>query len=127
MKNNVEIHNELNRIKELSKKIRFFSDAELKLKKLNAAIEQSSASQKTKSRFNSCIGKISLKKYIEEFNCLMTKYSNLVKKRLDAFETAIFVDTYINGATLKEIAEKVHYSESGIKKKLDKITGKLAE
>ena len=124
---NIQIHNDLNRLKELAKKIQYFADAELKLNKLCVVIEQSSASQKAKSRFNSCIKKVSLQKHLEEFNDLMTKYSSLAKKHLDPLERAIFIDAYINGATLKEIAEKTYYSESGIKKKLDKIIIKLAK
>lgn len=127
MKKNYQVHNDLNRLKELSKKIQFYAEAELKLNKLCVAIEHSSASSKAKSRFNSCIKKVSLQKHLEEFNSLMLKYSALAKERLEPLERAIFIDTYINGATLKEIAEKTYYSESGIKKKLDKIIIKLAK
>ena len=126
MKNKAQVHSDLNRLKELSHKIQYFADAELKLNKLCVVIEQSSASQRAKSRFNSCIKKISLQKHLEEYNDLMTKYSSLAKERLEPLERAIFIDAYINGATLKEIAEKAHYSESGVKKKLDKIIIKLA-
>lgn len=126
MKNKAQVHSDLNRLKELSHKIQYFADAELKLNKLCVVIEQSSASQRAKSRFNSCIKKISLQKHLEEYNDLMTKYSSLAKERLEPLERAIFIDAYINGATLKEIAEKAHYSESGVKKKLDKIIIKIA-
>ena len=126
MNNKTRVHNDLNRLKELSKKIQFYADAELKLNKLCVVIEHSSASSKAKRRFNSCIKKVSLQKHLEEFNSLMLKYSSLAKERLEPLERAIFIDTYINGAPLKEIAEKAHYSESGIKKKLDKITSKLS-
>lgn len=126
MNNKTQVHNDLNRLKELSHKIQYFADAELKLNKLCVVVEHSSASQKAKSRFTSCIKKVSLQKHLEEFNDLMTKYSSLAKERLDPLERAIFIDTYINGAPLKEIAEKTYYSESGIKKKLDKIIGRLS-
>ena len=126
MKKNDQIHNDLNRLKELSKKIQFYADAELKLSKLHSVIEQSSASAKAKSRFNHCVKKISLKKHLEEFNELMSKYSLLAKKSLEPFEIAVFIDTYINGAPLSEIAKKTHYSVSSIKKKLNKITDKFA-
>ena len=118
--------NDLNRLKELSHKIQYFAEAELKLNKLCVVIEHSSASSKAKSRFNGCIKKVSLQKHLEEFNDLMIKYSSLAKERLEPLERAIFIDAYINGATLKEIAEKTYYSESGIKKKLDKIIIKLS-
>ena len=127
MNNKTQVHNDLNRLKELSKKIQFYADAELKLNKLCVVIEHSSASSKAKSRFNSCIKKVSLQKHLEEFNDLMTKYSSLAKKHLDPLERAIFIDTYINGAPLSEIAQKTHYSVSSIKKKLDKIIIKLAK
>lgn len=126
MKNNSQVHNDLKRLKELSRKIQYYADAELKLNKLCVAIEQSSASGKAKSRFNSCIKKVSLQKHLEEFNDLMTKYSSLAKELLDPLERAIFIDTYINGTPIEEIAEKTHYSVSGIKKKLDKIISKLS-
>ena len=126
MKNKAQIHNDLNRLKELSHKIQYFAEAEFMLSRLSNVVEHSSASQKAKSRFNSCIKKVSLQKHLEEFNDLMTKYSSLAKERLEPLERAIFIDAYINGATLKEIAEKAHYSESGIKKKLDKIIIKLS-
>ncbi len=127
MNNKSQVHNDLNRLKELSKKIQYLAGAEQKLSKLHSAIEQSSASEKAKSRFNSCIKKISLQKHLEEFNTLMLKYSKSAKERLEPIERAIFIDTFINGTPIKEIAEKTHYSESGIKKKLDKITSKLAK
>ena len=126
MNNKTQVHNDLNRLKALSKKIQFYADAELKLSKLHSIIEQSSASAKAKSRFNHCIEKISLKKHLEEFNELMSKYSALAKERLSPLERAIFIDTYINGASLSEIALKTHYSVSSIKKKLDKIISKLS-
>lgn len=126
MKNKTQVHNDLNRLKEISHKIKYFADAELKLNKLCIIVEQSSASGKAKSRFNSCIKKVSLQKHLEEFNDLMVKYSSLAKERLEPLERAIFIDAYINGATLKEIAEKTYYSESSIKKKLTKIISKLS-
>lgn len=127
MKNKAQVHNDLNRLKELSKKIQFCADAELKLSKFYNAVEKSSASEKAKSRFYHSIEKVSLRKHLEEFNDLMTKYSSLAKKYLDHLERAIFIDTYINGAPLSEIAQKTHYSVSSIKKKLDKIIIKLAK
>lgn len=126
MNNKTQVHNDLNRLKELSHKIQYFAEAEFMLSRLSNVVEHSSASSKAKSRFNSCIKKVSLQKHLEEFNDLMTRYSSLAKKHLDPLERAIFIDTYINGATLKEIAEKTYYSESGIKKKLDKIIIKLS-
>lgn len=126
MKKNDQIHNDLNRLKELSKKIQYCADAELKLSKFYNAVKKSSASEKAKSRFYHSIEKVSLRKHLEEFNDLMTKYSSLAKKHLDPLERAIFIDTYINGALLSEIAKKTHYSVSSIKKKLDKIISKLS-
>lgn len=127
MNNKTQVHNDLNRLKELSKKIQFYADAELKLNKLCVIIEHSSASEKAKSRFYHSIEKVSLRKHLEEFNDLMTKYSSLAKKHLDPLERAIFIDTYINGTALEEIAQKTYYSVSSIKKKLNKITEKLSK
>lgn len=126
MNNKTQVHNDLNRLKELAKKIQYCADAELKLSKFYNAVEKSSASEKAKSRFYHSIEKVSLRKHLEEFNELMSKYSLLAKKSLEPFEIAVFIDTYINGAPLSEIAKKTHYSVSSIKKKLDKIISKLS-
>ena len=127
MNNKTQVHNDLNRLKELSKKIQYFADAELKLSKFYNAVEKSSASEKAKSRFYHSIEKVSLRKHLEEFNDLMIKYSSLAKERLEPLERAIFIDAYINGATLEEIAQKTYYSVSSIKKKLNKIIEKLSK
>lgn len=122
------VRSELTELRKLARYIEYITSTQkalLKRKETVSALSKKLNEQKNISsikRQNS-----GLKKSILRYKELLKKYSQFAEISLSIIEQTLFFDYYVNLSPLETIAGKLHYSVSGIKKKIKVIIIKLAE
>lgn len=122
MEKREQIKSDLRQIRHLSHSIDTKISAKERLERQKVLLKDAAETDKIER----VISSLHIDEHIAKATTLEEKYISAIQK-LSPTEQIIIVDSYINGLTYWQIGEKIGYSESGIKKRVNKIIEKIAE
>lgn len=88
--------------------------------------EQSAETVAEISKIDLVLSSLHLQEYIKEANALEERYMGAISC-LEPLDKTIILDGYVNGKAYWKIGQDIGYSVSGIKKRIQKITEKIAD
>lgn len=129
MEKTEQIKKDLRRIRKLSHAIEASTSARERLenrRRFLLGTEQTESTKAEISKIERVISSFNLEEHISEATKLEQKYIMAVSK-LPPLDQVIILDAYINGLTYWQIGRKIGYSESGVKKRINKVVESLID
>ena len=129
MEKTEQIKKDLRRIRKLSHAIASATTAKERLeshKKILIDSEQNENTRLEISKLERVISSLNLDRLISESTELEVKYITAISS-LPPLDQVIILDAYVNGLTYWQIGRKIGYSESGLKKHINKTVENLAK
>lgn len=129
MEKTEQIKKDLRRIRKLSHAIESATAAKERLesrRKILIAADQSENTQLEISKIERVISSLNVERLIAESTALEVKYITAIST-LPPLDQVIILDAYVNGLTYWQIGRKIGYSESGLKKHINKIVESLTK
>lgn len=88
--------------------------------------EQSAETVAEISKIDLVLSSLHIQEYIKEASALEERYMGAISS-LEPLDKTIVLDGYVNGKAYWKIGRDIGYSVSGIKKRIQKITEKIAD